>query len=51
MERAGCPETLAQNDHSTLRNNPEERRFRLHPGRSLKSRILLFFLIVCGYER
>jgi len=36
-----CPETSVRNHHSTLRNNPEERRSRLHQGGSLKSRITL----------
>jgi hypothetical protein len=45
MERAGCPETLAQNYQSTLRNIPEERRVRLHPDRNLKSRTLLFYCL------
>jgi hypothetical protein len=33
-----CPETSARNYHSTLRNNPEERRAHLPRDRSLKSR-------------
>ena len=33
-----CPETSATNYHSTLRNNPEERRAHLPRGGSLKSR-------------
>jgi hypothetical protein len=38
MEPIGCPETLVQNYHSTLRNIPEEHRCHLHRGGSLKSR-------------
>jgi hypothetical protein len=37
MGPIGCPETSVQNYHSTLRNIPEERRYHLHRGGSLKS--------------
>jgi hypothetical protein len=37
--------TSARNYHCTLRIIPEERRFHLHRGRSLQSRILLFYCI------
>ena len=36
----GCPETSVANYQSALRNIPEERRFHLLYGVSLKSRIL-----------
>ena len=38
MEPIGCPETTVTNYISTLLNIPEERRFHLHGGGSLKSR-------------
>jgi hypothetical protein len=39
MRPIGCPETSVHNYHSTLRNIPEERRYHVHRGGSLKSRI------------
>ena len=38
MGPIGCPETSVRNYHFSLRNNPEERSFRLLRGGSLKSR-------------
>jgi hypothetical protein len=35
-----CPQTAVQDYHSTLRNIPEQRRYHLHRGGSLKSRII-----------
>ena len=43
MGRSVCTETPANNYHPTLRNSPEERRFQLHRGGSLKSG---FFILV-----
>jgi hypothetical protein len=40
----GCPETLAQNYDSTLRNAPEERRSHQHRGGSLKLLTYLYLL-------
>ena len=37
------PETSVTHYHSTLRNNPEERRSNIHRGGSLKSRRLMIF--------
>jgi hypothetical protein len=37
MVLIGCLETLVNNGKPTLRNGPEERRFQLHCGGSLKS--------------
>jgi hypothetical protein len=37
MGLIGCTETSVTEHQSTLRNIPEERRFRLHYGGSLKS--------------
>jgi hypothetical protein len=37
-----CPETSVKDYHSTLRNNPEERRFRHY------ALILDYFVLVCG---
>jgi len=37
-EKIGCPETSGNSYKLTLRNSPEERRFHLHGGGSLKSR-------------
>jgi hypothetical protein len=39
----GCPETSLKNCRSTLRKIHEERRSHLYRGRSLKSRILLYY--------
>ena len=39
MGPIGCPETSAQNYHSTPRNNPEAHRSHRHCSGSLKSRI------------
>jgi hypothetical protein len=39
MGPIGCPETSETNYQSTLRKIPEERRFHLHRGGSLISRI------------
>jgi hypothetical protein len=36
-----CPETSANNYHTTPHNTPEDRRFHQHRGGSLKSRLLL----------
>jgi hypothetical protein len=41
MEPIGCLDTSVDNYHSTLRHIPEERRFHLHRGGSLKSREVL----------
>jgi hypothetical protein len=38
MGSIGCPETSVQNYHSTLRNIPEEGRYHLYRGGSLKFR-------------
>jgi len=40
MEPTGCPETSVANYHSTLRNISEERRFNLHRGGRLQSRVV-----------
>jgi hypothetical protein len=37
MGPLGCPETSVQNYHSALRNTPEERRYHVHRGGSVKS--------------
>jgi hypothetical protein len=39
MGPIGGPETSVQNYRSTLRNIPEERRYHLHRGGNLKSRV------------
>jgi hypothetical protein len=39
MGPIGCPETSVKDYHSTLRNIPEERRYRQHRGGSLRSRM------------
>ena len=40
----GCSETSLRNYPYTLHNNPQERRFNLQLGGSLKSRILFLFI-------
>jgi len=40
MEPIRCPETSVHNYNCTLRNIPEEHRYHLNRGGSLKSRIV-----------
>ena len=44
MRQIGCPETSAQNYHSSLRNIPDKLRPHLHGGRILKSHITMYCL-------
>jgi hypothetical protein len=44
MGAIGCPETPVNNNHSTLRDIPEERRSRLRRGGNLKFRLINFVI-------
>jgi hypothetical protein len=44
-----CPETSANNYHTTSCNYPEDNRFHQHRGGSLKSRLYLLLLITVNF--
>jgi hypothetical protein len=43
----GCPEASVRDYQSALRNIPEERKYNLHRGGSLKSRKIVVHILPC----
>ena len=51
MGPIGCPETSVRNYHYMLYNIPEERRFHLHRGGGLKSRVAVPYFSTLSHKR